>query len=55
MVAAAKTHTDSGFTVSRAIVDISSRASVHALGETATAIRGVTGLIHAAGVSPSQS
>jgi len=41
--------------MSTAIVDISSRASVHALVETAIAIGRVTGLIHAAGVSPSQA
>jgi len=53
--AAAKVLRDAGFVVSTAIVDVSSRASVHALVETATAIGGVTGLIHAAGVSPSQA
>ncbi len=36
-------------------VDVSSRDSVHALVETATAIGDVTGVIHAAGVSPSQA
>jgi NAD(P)-dependent dehydrogenase (short-subunit alcohol dehydrogenase family) len=41
--------------VSTAIVDISSRESVHALVETASAIGGIVGLIHAAGVSPSQA
>ena len=46
---------DAGFEVSTAIVDVSSRTSIHALVETATAIGGVTGLIHAAGVSPSQA
>ena len=44
-----------GFDVSTATVDVSSRQSVHALVETATAIGEVTGLIHAAGVSPSQA
>ena len=53
--AAAKTLTDSGFAVSTTIVDVSSRESVHALLETATALGDVTGLIHAAGVSPSQA
>jgi NAD(P)-dependent dehydrogenase (short-subunit alcohol dehydrogenase family) len=53
--AAAKVLSDAGFQVSTAIVDIASRESVHALVETATAIGGVTGLIHAAGVSPSQA
>src|ERR1700710_2155710 len=53
--AAAKVLSDAGFIVSTAIVDVSSRSSVHALVETATAIGVVTGLIHAAGVSPSQA
>jgi len=53
--AAAKVLSDAGFKVSTAIVDVSSKESVHALVETATAIGGVVGLIHAAGVSPSQA
>jgi NAD(P)-dependent dehydrogenase (short-subunit alcohol dehydrogenase family) len=53
--AAAKILRDAGFEVSAAIVDVSSRQSVHALVETATAIGSITGLIHAAGVSPSQA
>jgi NAD(P)-dependent dehydrogenase (short-subunit alcohol dehydrogenase family) len=53
--AAAKTLTEAGFEVSTTLVDVSSRESVHSLVETATAIGGVTGLIHAAGVSPSQA
>jgi NAD(P)-dependent dehydrogenase (short-subunit alcohol dehydrogenase family) len=53
--AAAKVLSDAGFEVSTTIVDVSSRQSVHALVEMATAIGGVTGLIHAAGVSPSQA
>jgi NAD(P)-dependent dehydrogenase (short-subunit alcohol dehydrogenase family) len=53
--AAAKVLINAGFIVSTAIVDVSSRESVHALVATATAIGGVTGLIHAAGVSPSQA
>ncbi len=53
--AAAKVLSDSGFAVSTAIVDVSSRQSVHALVEAATAIGSVTGVIHAAGVSPSQA
>ena len=36
-------------------LDVSSRESVHALVQTATALGDVTGLIHAAGVSPSQA
>lgn len=53
--AAAKVLRDAGFKVSTATVDVSSRKSVHALVETATAIGSVSGLIHAAGVSPSQA
>jgi NAD(P)-dependent dehydrogenase (short-subunit alcohol dehydrogenase family) len=53
--AAAKVLSEAGFEVSTATVDISSRESVHALVETATAIGEVTGVIHAAGVSPSQA
>ena len=46
---------NAGFDVSVATVDVSSRESVHALVETATASSDVTGVIHAAGVSPSQA
>ena len=53
--AAAKTLHDAGFDVSTATVDVSSRASVQALVKSATALGEVTGLIHAAGVSPSQA
>lgn len=53
--AAAEIFRDAGFEASTATVDISSRASVEALVATATAIGEVTGLIHAAGVSPSQA
>jgi NAD(P)-dependent dehydrogenase (short-subunit alcohol dehydrogenase family) len=53
--AAAKTLSEAGFTVSTATVDVSSRASVHALVEAATALGDVSGLIHAAGVSPTQA
>jgi NAD(P)-dependent dehydrogenase (short-subunit alcohol dehydrogenase family) len=53
--AAAKVLSEAGFEVSTAIVDVSSRQSVHSLVEAATAIGSVTGLIHAAGVSPSQA
>src|SRR3981081_254716 len=52
--AAAKVLSDAGFEVSTTTVDVSSRESVHALVETATAIGTVIGVIHAAGVSPSQ-
>lgn len=53
--AAAKTLIDAGFSVTTATVDVSSRASVHSLVETATKIGDVFGVIHAAGVSPSQA
>ena len=53
--AAAKVLNDAGFDVSTTIVDVSKRVSVHALVEKATAIGDVTGVIHAAGVSPSQA
>jgi NAD(P)-dependent dehydrogenase (short-subunit alcohol dehydrogenase family) len=46
---------NAGFEVSTTTVDVSSRASVHALVETATALGDITGVIHAAGVSPSQA
>ncbi|MBA2590441.1 MAG: SDR family oxidoreductase [Alphaproteobacteria bacterium] len=52
---AAKTLDDAGFTVSTATVDVSSRASVEALVQKATALGEIWGLIHAAGVSPSQA
>ena len=41
--------------MSVATVDVSSREAVHALVETATGLGEITGLIHAAGVSPSQA
>lgn len=53
--AAAKILSEAGFEVSTATVDVSSRGSVHALVENATAIGEVTGVIHAAGVSPTQA
>src|SRR6201996_3909682 len=53
--AAAKVLNDAGFEVSTAVVDVSSRASVQALVATATALGEITGLIHAAGVSPTQA
>ncbi len=53
--AAATVLFDAGFNVSTATVDVSSRASVHALVEAATKIGEVSGVIHAAGVSPSQA
>ena len=53
--AAAKVLADAGFDVSTTTVDVSSRPSVHALVQAATALGDVTGVIHAAGVSPSQA
>ncbi|HXW35749.1 MAG TPA: SDR family oxidoreductase [Acidimicrobiales bacterium] len=53
--AAASVLVDVGFETSASIVDVSSRESVHALVETATALGDIVGLIHAAGVSPSQA
>lgn len=53
--AAAKILGEAGFEVHTAIVDVASRDSVHALVETATALGAVTGVIHAAGVSPTQA
>jgi NAD(P)-dependent dehydrogenase (short-subunit alcohol dehydrogenase family) len=53
--AAAEVMRDAGFDVTTATVDVSLRESVHALVETATGFGDVTGLIHAAGVSPSQA
>ena len=53
--AAATLLSDAGFSVSTAVVDIAERASVQALVDTAQAIGRVSGLIHAAGVSPSQA
>src|ERR1700712_1394451 len=53
--AAARVLEDAGFEVSTATVDVSSRESVRALVATATALGPVTGLIHAAGVSPTQA
>jgi NAD(P)-dependent dehydrogenase (short-subunit alcohol dehydrogenase family) len=53
--AAARTLSEAGFEVSTAVVDVSSRESVHALVEMASSHGAVTGMIHAAGVSPSQA
>ena len=52
---AAEVLSNVGYEVSVATVDASSRDSVHALVEKATDLGQVTGLIHAAGVSPSQA
>lgn len=53
--AAAKVLADAGFAVSTTSVDISKRESIEALVATATGLGEVSGLIHAAGVSPSQA
>ena len=53
--AAAEVLGNAGYDVSVTTVDVSSRADVHALIETATKLGQVTSLIHAAGVSPSQA
>jgi NAD(P)-dependent dehydrogenase (short-subunit alcohol dehydrogenase family) len=53
--AAAKVMSDAGFDVSATTVDISSRESIQAVVETAAARGTITGLIHAAGVSPTQA
>jgi NAD(P)-dependent dehydrogenase (short-subunit alcohol dehydrogenase family) len=52
--AAATGMADAGFDVSTSVVDVSSRESVRSLAEQATTHGDPTGLIHAAGVSPSQ-
>src|SRR5690349_672818 len=44
-----------GYEASAATVDASSREAVHALAEQAARLGNVTGLIHAAGVSPTQA
>jgi NAD(P)-dependent dehydrogenase (short-subunit alcohol dehydrogenase family) len=54
-IAAAETLGNAGYDVIVTTVDVSSRESVHALAEEAAALGEVTGLIHAAGVSPSQA
>lgn len=51
----AKTLRDAGYECTAAVVDISSRASVEALVKQSTAIGDITGVIQAAGVSPSQA
>ena len=53
--AVAKVLSDAGFEVSNTAVDVSSRLSVEALVKTATAIGEIEGVIHAAGVSPTQA
>ena len=53
--AAAKVLSEAGFEVSTKVVDVSSRQSVTSLVEAGTKIGDIHGLIHAAGVSPSQA
>ena len=53
--AAAAMLANAGFETSATTVDIASRASIRALVDTATAHGDITGVIHAAGVSPSQA
>lgn len=53
--AAAEVLGNAGYEVSVATVDASSREAVRVLVETAAGLGDVTGLIHAAGVSPSQA
>lgn len=53
--AAAEVMFNAGFTVSTTQVDVSSRISVEALAQKANALGDITGVVHAAGVSPSQA
>jgi nucleoside-diphosphate-sugar epimerase len=53
--AAAGVMRDAGFEVSVATVDVSSRESLQTLVEVATGLGDVSGVVHAAGVSPSQA
>ncbi len=53
--AAADVMSNAGFEVSTATVEISSRESIHELALAATKLGELTGVIHAAGVSPSQA
>ena len=53
--AAARVLKDAGFDASATTVDIASRESIRELVEKATALGDVVGVIHAAGVSPSQA
>ncbi len=52
---AAKVLSDAGFDVSTAAVDVASRESVRALVDAASVKGEITGMIHAAGVSPTQA
>lgn len=53
--AAAAVLSNAGFEVSAAAVDVSSREAVNGLARMAASLGDVTGVIHAAGVSPSQA
>ncbi len=53
--AAARVLRNAGYTVSTTVVDVASRESVQVLVQTAAAIGDVVGVIHTAGVSPSQA
>ena len=53
--AAAEVMRNAGFEVTTTTTDVSSRASILELIETATSVGDITGVIHAAGVSPSQA
>jgi NAD(P)-dependent dehydrogenase (short-subunit alcohol dehydrogenase family) len=53
--AAAAVLSSAGFEVSTATIDVSSRKAVESLAEKAASLGNVTGVIHAAGVSPSQA
>jgi NAD(P)-dependent dehydrogenase (short-subunit alcohol dehydrogenase family) len=52
---AAENLSNGGFNVSATTVDVSSRESVEALVEKATSLGEIAGVVHAAGVSPSQA
>lgn len=52
---AAEVMSDAGYEVSTATVDVSSREAVQALATKAQGLGEVTGLVHSAGVSPSQA
>lgn len=52
---AAKTLSEAGFEVSTSMVDVASSSSVYELVSKAQSIGSIVGLIHAAGVSPSQA
>ncbi|HPF07658.1 MAG TPA: SDR family oxidoreductase [Spirochaetota bacterium] len=54
-IAAAEVLSNAGFEVSTATVDVSSRKEIENLVEKAIGIGDITGVIHAAGVSPSQA